>query len=271
MIGTQANELRANACGHKKNAMPQVGRARSQDFGAELRAETLIWNDSERIRVQGYASVVGRKYDMWDMFGEYEELVMPGAFDETLAAKPDVAFLINHRGVTMARTTNGSLELESDAKGLRSIAYLNPKRTDVKDLVAAIEDKDITEMSFAFMIEDGEWNEDYTEFQINKVDIDRGDVSAVNYGANPYTSIQARQQEIIRGFAAIPRGAQDAAMRAAGIVDLADRDGGGSSGNRAGGEDGDRSTQDTRSIDSTITDPHTLWVEQWLTQESLSR
>lgn len=251
-----------------KKAGPPLCPGRSQEFGAELRAETLIWNDSERIRVQGYASIVGRSYKMYDMFGEYREIIQPGAFDETLAAKPDVAFLLNHRGVTMARTTNGSLELEADSKGLRSLAYLNPKRTDVRDLVTAIEDKDITEMSFAFMIEDGEWDEDYTRYQINKVNIDRGDVSAVNYGANPYTSIQARQNEIIQAFARIPRGAQRAAMAAAGL---------GGSGTDGGLDDDTKGTDsgnlrdENRPVDTTITDPHTLWVEQWFAHKSLAR
>lgn len=280
------NRLRAEALECKRNSFPQIGRGRSQDFGASLRAETMIWNDSERIRVQGYASIVGRAYKMYDMFGEYEEIISPGAFDETLSRNPDVAFLLNHRGVTMARTTNGSLELEADSKGLKSTAYLNPKRTDVRDLVTAIEDKDVTEMSFAFMIDEGEWDEDYTRYEIGKVNIDRGDVSAVNYGANPYTSIQARQQEIIYGFTKIPTAAQDAALRAAGLPFrlngfVKPEDGGSDSGNRGGSDSsnrggsdtggGDLSTQDTRSVDNQFTDPHTLWVEQWLTCKSLVR
>jgi hypothetical protein len=221
-----------------------------------MRAETVIWNGSERRMVDGYASVVGRAYQMWDMFGEYEEIIAPGAFDKTLAAEPDVAYLVNHRGVTMARTTNGSLELSSDNKGLFTKAYLNPKRTDVQDLLMAIEDKDITEMSFAFMIEDGEWNDDYTRFQINQIDIDRGDVSAVNFGANPYTSVQARQAEVITDFRQLPRPAQREAMRAAGLLDLAESD------RRAAGKP---------EVDAVITDPHTLWVEQWLTQKLIAK
>lgn len=242
------NELRARSEEGKKTPN---GLARSQPFKAQLRAETIIWQESERNKVDGYASIVGRKYDMWDMFGEYTELVMPGAFDETLAAKPDVAFLTNHRGVTMARTTNGSLQLSADNKGLHSLAYLNPKRNDVKDLIIAIEDKDITEMSFAFMITDGEWNEDYTEYQINSVDLDRGDVSAVNFGANPYTSVKARQQEVMRDFAQIPQGAQRAAILASG-VDL-------STLRQSDREDTDKADTDF------------LLAEQWMTQHSINR
>jgi HK97 family phage prohead protease len=241
------NELRAEALKTDKATAPN-GTARSQPFPAELRAETIIWQDSERNRVQGYASVVGKKYKMYDLFGEYSELVSPGAFDVTLSKTPDVAFLVNHRGVTMARTTNGSLELESDQKGLKSIAYLNPKRNDVRDLILAIEDKDITEMSFAFLIKDGEWNEEYTEYTINEVDLDRGDVSAVNYGANPYTSVSARQLEIMRDFRQLPPGAQRAAISELDVPPDAVHTG-----------------------PQGITDAHTLDVEQWLAIELLNR
>lgn len=246
-----------------------IERGRRQPFEAELRAQTFIWNDTERYKLDGYASVVGRKYRMWDMFGEYTETIAPDAFDETLSAKPDVAFLVNHGGVSMARTTNGSLELSVDAKGLHSLAYLNPKRNDVKDLVVAIEDKDVTEMSFAFMIDDGEWNEEYTAYTINRIDIDRGDVSAVNYGANPYTSINARQSEIVRDFAKMARSAQEAAIAGAGIETYVARhvvDAGAAAANAEASAD-----QSESHVDTTITDPHTLWIEQWLTQESLRK
>jgi len=188
------------------------GVARSHAFGVKMRASTVIWNKQERILLEGYASVVEKKYRMWDIFGEYDEVVSQGAFDETLSKNPDVAYLVNHRGVTMARTTNGSLELLADGKGLATSAYVNPKRTDVRDLVTAIEDRDVTEMSFAFRIDEGEWNDDFTEFRIAKVDLDRGDVSAVNYGASPHTSVAARQSEIMQDLRLLPEGAQRAVV-----------------------------------------------------------
>ena len=35
-------------------------------------------------------------------------------------------------------------------------------------------------MSFAFILDEGRWSEDFTTFTITQVDLDRGDVSAVN-------------------------------------------------------------------------------------------
>ena len=208
---TRMLQRRAAAVAANPREVPN-GAGRSHAFGVELRASTEIWNNQERFKVEGYASVVEKKYRMWDMFGEYDEVVSQGAFDETLSKNPDVAYLVNHRGVTMARTVNGSLELKADGKGLHTLAFLNPKRTDVKDLVTAIEDRDVTEMSFAFRIDDGEWNEDYTEYRIHQVDLDRGDVSAVNYGASPHTSVAARQAEVIADVKKLPEGAQREAI-----------------------------------------------------------
>jgi hypothetical protein len=46
---------------------------------------------------------------------------------------------------------------------------------------------DLDEMSFAFRVTRQEWNDAYTERWINEVNLNKGDVSIVNYGANPHT------------------------------------------------------------------------------------
>lgn len=198
----------------RRAAGTPAGGARLTAFPATaLRASTVRRDGVEKVQLEGYATVFGKTYDMWDMFGPYQEGVSRGALDRTLAAGPDVAFLVNHRGVTMARTSANTLELAADSTGLAVAAFLNPKRQDVKDLVHAIEDGDITEMSFAFRINDGggRWSDDFSEFWITDIDIDRGDVSAVNYGANPYTSIAARAGGVLADIDHLPLGAARAA------------------------------------------------------------
>lgn len=198
-----------------------LGQARSLAFPAELRAKKEERNGQLLYHVSGIASVTDVPYEMYDMFGPYDEIVERGAFTDTLAAEPDVAFLVNHRGVTMARTTNGTLELSMVSDGLGSEAWLNPKRQDVTDLVLAIEDRNIDQMSFAFILEEGWWSDDFSTFKISKVDIHRGDVSAVNYGANPYTSITARSREILDELEHLPTSLARAALaRLTGRADL---------------------------------------------------
>lgn len=191
-----------------------AGNARIHAFPAQLRSQVVTKGGKDFFQVEGYASVFERGYQMYDMCGPYDEIMDSRAFDKTLAAKPDVAFLCNHKGVTMARTTNGSLELFKDSTGLGSRAMLNMDRQDVRDLMSAIDDGLVDEMSFAFMLNDGSWNDDFTEFTITEADIDRGDVSAVNYGANPYTSIQARTTEFIDLAQRVPLSVARAAVEA---------------------------------------------------------
>lgn len=202
---------------------PPEGRARVVDFPATLRAKKSEYNGQDMYHLRGIASVCDTAYTMYDMFGPYEEIIDSRAFDKTLSADPDVTFLENHKGLSMARTIpmpgkHATLILGMDdvpgmdVRGLGSDAYVNPRRTDVSNLVIAIDDGNITEMSFAFMLTEAWWSDDFMTFKITEVDIDRGDVSAVNYGANPYTSIAARQREILAEVRQLPPGAARAAL-----------------------------------------------------------
>ncbi|GAB6857335.1 HK97 family phage prohead protease [Microbacterium xylanilyticum] len=202
-------KIRADIAGRRAASTAHPGGipsapARERWQGGQIRSQ-LVERDGKAFRLlEGYASTVEEPYEMYDMFGPYTEVIDARAFDRTLGAGADVSFLVNHRGLTMARTTNGTLELSVDEHGLLSRSYLNPERSDVKDLTAAIDDGVITEMSFAFQIVRGQWSPDYEEYRILEVDLNRGDVSAVNYGANPNTSIAARAQAALSAVDDLP-------------------------------------------------------------------
>jgi HK97 family phage prohead protease len=195
-----------------RRAAPGKGAARIVDMPTEFRAEQVQRAGKELTHTEGFFTRYDTGYPMWDDEGEYVEIVSRGAGAKTIAAKPDVAFLVNHAGTAMARTRNGTLVLEDRPEGGWHEAWLNPERQDVRDLVIAMRDGNMTEMSFAFMITDGMWSDDFMEFHIRGYDLDRGDVSAVTYGANPYTDIAARSQRLMRDLAFLPRGAQREAM-----------------------------------------------------------
>jgi HK97 family phage prohead protease len=190
----------------------------------EFRAQMVQREGLDFYQVEGYASMTERPYEMWDMFGPYQEIVSSSAFDATLAAKPEVVFRFNHGGTPMANTNdNGRLELWVDAMGLGTRAWINPKRADVQELITAIEDRDVREQSFMFQIPDGggEWSEDYTTFRLNEVDMNRGDVGPVTYGANPHTIIAARAGEFLSAIPDLPvLAAREAMTRLAQRADL---------------------------------------------------
>jgi HK97 family phage prohead protease len=201
-----------------RRSAPGMGRVRKPVMPSEIRAMPEMHEGRKTIHTFGFFTLYDHTYPMYDQFGEYEEVVRPGSGARSLASNPDVSFLVNHAGVSMARTTNGSLVLEERREGGWHDAWLSAKRTDVCDLHEAIKDRDVDQMSFAFMIPDdpkapgGMWSEDWTTFEILAWDIDRGDVSAVNFGASMYTDISASAPDVLNAIDRLPVGAMPAVM-----------------------------------------------------------
>lgn len=142
----------------------------------------------------GVASATERAYEMYDMWGPYMEVVSAGAFDATLSrADLDVPLVLGHDQLRrIARTSLGTLDLEVTDEGLAVAARLDPADVDVAYIAPKLRSGLVDEMSFAFRIEAGTWSPDYTEYRIDRVDLHRGDVAIVGYGANPYTDASLR-------------------------------------------------------------------------------
>ena len=142
------------------------------------------------LRFSGCASATNRTYRV----GWFDETIRSGAFAKTLSERPDTQLLIGHEGLPLARTLSGTLRLSEDQRGLMVDADLDPNDPDVQRLAPKVARGDLTEMSFAFRVPKGRdsWNDDYDAREISEVDIHRGDVSVVAYGANPYTSFSLR-------------------------------------------------------------------------------
>jgi HK97 family phage prohead protease len=157
----------------------------------ELRA---LEDDASTVTFTGVASSTENPYVMHDMFGEYSEVVSRGAFERSLnRADLDVPLVLGHDQMRrIARTTNGTLTLAETDEGLVPTATLDLRDADTAYIVPKLRAGLIDEMSFAFMITAGQWSPDYSEFRINEVDIHRGDVAIVGYGANPNTAAEVR-------------------------------------------------------------------------------
>lgn len=159
----------------------------------EMRAE-----DDEFV-LRGYAST----FEPYSMYGGpdnggWMEQLDARAFDETLAEKPDVHLLINHEGMPLARTKSGTLKLSVDAHGLLTEARLSRSDPDAQRLEAKMRRGDLDEMSFAFRVKTQDWRaapgfeKDPQSLRvITAVSLHKGDVSVVNWGANPTTSVEA--------------------------------------------------------------------------------
>lgn len=149
-----------------------------------------------QVEFVGHASVTERAYEMWDAYGPYTEVITHSAFDATLARPDlDVPLVLGHDQLRrIARTTTGTLDLSIDDGGLLVAARLDPADADVAYIAPKLRARLVDEMSFAFRIESGTWSPDWTQYRIDQVDIHRGDVAIVGYGANPATDAALRQR-----------------------------------------------------------------------------
>jgi HK97 family phage prohead protease len=141
--------------------------------------------------VRGYASLFDVVYPVMGGpdVGGWNEQVSRSAFDRTLSLKPDVNFLINHSGVSLARTKSGTLRLTADPN-LRAVTELDPKNPDVQRVRSAVGRGDLDQMSIGMRVKDQEWNDDYTEREIREIEL--FDVSVVTFPASPTTTASLR-------------------------------------------------------------------------------
>lgn len=116
-------------------------------FNIETRME-----EGETMNVVGHASVYNT---MSEDLGGFREIIAPGAFDDVL--ENDVRALINHDGnLILARTTSGTLKLSTDEKGLK-YEFDMPETSYGKDLAISMKRGDVTQSSFAFTVENDNW------------------------------------------------------------------------------------------------------------------
>jgi HK97 family phage prohead protease len=140
------------------------------------------------MRLRGYAAV----FNDASVPLPFKETIAPGAFRKTLSETPDVRLLINHEGLPLARTKNGTLTLTEDERGLFMDAEI-ADTNEGRDLYKLVERGDVDQMSFAFRVIRQKWNDDRSVRTLTEVSLADGDVSVVTYPAYPTTSVEARE------------------------------------------------------------------------------
>jgi HK97 family phage prohead protease len=143
------------------------------------------------LRFTGYAATTERPYKV----GWFVETIARGAFKRSLNnPKLDVKLLINHEGLPLADTLTRTLRLREDEHGLFTEADLDPSDPDVQSLASKMARGLVHEMSIGFRAPGQEWNEDRSKRRVTHVEMHRGDVSPVTFGANDTTSAALRSQ-----------------------------------------------------------------------------
>lgn len=150
--------------------------------------------------VEGYAAVFDEVYTLYeDSYLKLDEVVLKEAFDDVDLT--DVIFQYDHVGRVFARTSNNTLTLSVDDKGLKIRAYLGGTE-EGRNLYEEIKGGYTTKMSWGFSLDrnmDIERVESYNKetdkyYELQKI---KGitkiyDVSAVSLPANNATEISAR-------------------------------------------------------------------------------
>jgi len=138
--------------------------------------------------LSGYAA----RFDSPSVPLPFIETIARGAFRKTLTEIPDVRLLVNHDGLPLARTKNGTMTLIEDDIGLRFEAELADTQ-EARDLHALIARGDVDQMSFAFRVIRQKWSDDRKMRTLTEVSLADGDVSVVTYPAYPETMVEARE------------------------------------------------------------------------------
>ncbi len=145
------------------------------------------------LTVEGYAAVFDTPTDIG---GVFTEVVARGAFKSALERGDDVEFLINHGGLPIARSTAGNLKMWEDDRGLRIEAKLDPADPDVQRIIPKMRAGMLDQMSFAFQATGQRWDTAGDGPDVRTItDVMLYDVSVVNRGAYPQTSIALRSHQ----------------------------------------------------------------------------
>jgi len=172
-------------------------------FTAEFRAAGADENENGHV-IEGLAAVYGQKTRIADIFGEFDEVIRDGAFDETDFT--DVRLLVNHdfQGIALARSRRNNksdkpntMQLSVDKEGVKIKADLDTVNNEqARALYSAISRGDMDGMSFCFFVaEDNQrWSDGDDGIQLREIlKVDKViEVSAVNFPAYEGTSIDAR-------------------------------------------------------------------------------
>ena len=139
--------------------------------------------------VEGYATTFDKPYLLYEYDGiKFFEVIDRNALAD--ADMSDVIMQYDHGGKVLARQSNKTLGIETDANGLFIFADLS-KSQAAKDMYEEITNELVTKMSWAFTVAEDSYNKDTrtrTILKIKKV----YDVSAVSIPANGDTEISAR-------------------------------------------------------------------------------
>ena len=126
-----------------------MDRDKHQTRDLVIEIEKRSDNGEGDLFLEGYFAVYNSIYELWD---GATESIAPGAFVDCISG--DVRALYNHdQNLILGRTTNATLELREDSRGLYGKIKINREDSDAMNAYSRIQREDVTQCSFGFDIE----------------------------------------------------------------------------------------------------------------------
>lgn len=129
--------------------------------------------------------------------GGFVEIIHTGAFDDAIA-NSDIRALVNHdANLLLARMSAGNLKVETDSKGLAYEFQLG-EQSYARDLAINLDAGNITQSSFAFTVQDDDWEETEDGKYIRHIYKVRElfDVSPVTYPAYEEADVRVAKRSL---------------------------------------------------------------------------
>jgi HK97 family phage prohead protease len=160
-----------------------------------------VRDDATAPRLSGYAAVFNQRANIAGLF---DEEILPGAFTAAIG-RDDVRALFNHDGnFVLGRSSSGTLRLVQDDHGLR-YEVDPPDTTWARDLLVTVRRGDVSQSSFAFGVDEEEWDYSNRAMPLRKIKAVRlYDVSPVTYPAYDGTEVSARCRDLAAAGATVP-------------------------------------------------------------------
>jgi len=171
-------------------------------FSGEIRIE----EDAAGVpRIRGYAAVFDQETRLW---GDYFEVIRPGAFGKSLRDKPDVVGLWQHDSSwPLGRTSAGTLTVWEDDHGLGYEIRPDPTPTHQDRVFSPLRRGEVRGSSFGFraLVEQESIQGDRILRELKEVELH--EVSPVTFPAYAGTEADLRELRETRLARAVARGA----------------------------------------------------------------
>jgi HK97 family phage prohead protease len=191
-----------------KQAMPKI-LAAAKKFGVDaaqsksrptgglcVRSFTFESRSSSDGRtLEGYAAVFNQPTRIQDFVGEFDEVILPGAFARSLEARTPVLQFEHGRDPRVGAVPIGAIEdLREDPQGLyvRARLFDNPVVDPVRQAIA---EQAITGMSFRFSVPEGgdKWTKRSGDVELREIgDTDTRELGPVVFPAYDQTTVAVR-------------------------------------------------------------------------------